>query len=274
MNPSIMLGLNEITFNAITSTGSSENSLFSHTALFSGFKNQFWQAATSNNSSIITFDLGSGNKDSCEFLILGGANLLTALVSGEIDINLEASTDNFSSSVVLIAQKVNLATTDLIGPKSDDFLINFGNSGEYRYWRVAISSTSTYLYSLRKVCFGKWFRFGEKDPFYPYSTSPLQSQNPFVGGSGSAFNYVSRPNQKTYSFQWRVDDDTRDEFESTVVDKLRDNTAWLYTSDSTFRNPLNGHEIVGVRMTGYSSNSGQNIRDNNIISLSFVEDLP
>ena len=225
----------------------------------------------------MTWDLGSvggtDTKAACDFAIFSRADLLTSLVSGEIDLKLKGSSDNFSASDVTILSEDNIETGDLIGTNSQEFLLTGAESTKYRYWRLDLASTSTYTYELSKFVFGTWFNFGNRGPIYPYGTTITDDRSQFTADSGTIYRSVSGKVRNEYTFQWEVTDSVRDEFKNDVMRVARHSLVWLYTPDADFRNPLNGETLVPCWIDSVDIRSVGPVKDKNILSVRFIEDV-
>ena len=226
-----------------------------------------------------TFDLGSGVTASSQYVsFLGVKQVVAAAQAASVGVRLRlrASTDNFSGSDVLIADSGSLTNiSSLTGPHSQDYILVFNESSAYRYWRVVLESTSGSLaHEISKAFFGSWFTFDNTEPSYPYSSKYIQPAKTFKADFGSRFRHRGGKPQKTYSLTWTaVSDSARDSFEAKIG-KLHDVTPFiLYTPNEAFRNALGGQKMVYAWLDNYQQSSGSTIKDDNTITLDFVEDV-
>lgn len=273
--PDIVLGYPHIQFDSVTVTASSEDTTDIAKNTLTGSRSLIWQRASAGTSATITYDLGSGVTEGIRYAYFARADLLTNLVSGEIDLTVAGSTDNFGASNVTILSQTNLTTAMLMGPGSEDFiLVQDTESTAYRYWRLTIASTSSYKYALSKFYLGDWFTFGDTSPIYPYETQPVNTSSEYTTRSGTTFRSRGGKPQLETQFMWRVTDAVKDDFRTKIADMWDIHTFVIYCNDATFYSPLAGHRLMHVRMTERPRiESRGKIRNNNYITCRFIQEV-
>lgn len=269
----LVLGYPQIQFNAISSSASAEDTDFPHQNLVTGSRALHWERGSAGTSANITWDLGSGNTDTIDYAFFAKASYLTSLGS-DIDLDVRASTDNFSVSDDSILSDTNITSADLGGPKSEDLLLTGSESTAYRYWRLALTSTSSYDYALSKFFIGTWFDFGNRGPIYPYSIRQVTNQRTFETDSATAYRSRGGKPQLEFTFQWRVTDDVRDDFNDKIGKFWDIHSYVLYCPDSNFKHPLAGNRFCHVRIAEEPRLEGRGpIQNNNLITLVFREEI-
>lgn len=272
--PAVRLGLPGIPYDALTSAADAEDSSYPHENGITGSRANIVKRGSTGTSMNVTFDLGSGNTDTSEFLWVARADLLTAL-GADIDIELRASTDNFSvSDVAIDTTASNIADSDLTGPNTEDLLVTFTESSAYRYWRFKIASSSSYNYIYSKAFFGTWFDFGTRDPVYSYEVREVTPGKQFPADSGQVYRSRSGKAQLGIDLTWRVTDSVANTFRSTVGKYWDIHTFVLYAEDSSVRLPLGGNEALHVRLLERPViNARGPIADQNYITMRFIEEI-
>lgn len=266
----INIGYPHLPYDALTSATDNENAAFLHDNLVTGSRSLLWQAGTAVTSNNITYDLGSGNTGQSEYIIVGRADLLTSLGS-DVDVDLRASTDNFSASDDSILSDTNITVADLIGPKTQDLLITGSLSTAYRYWRFRLTSSSSYDYICSKVYFGEWFDF-TVGPRFPFSIGHTPVRRSFTTDAGTTFMSRGGKPQHAYSIAWDVSDTIADSFTTTIANFWDVHTFWLYVTDDTCTHILGGNELVHVRFTEPPTMSSGS-RNRTIINCRFLEEI-
>lgn len=274
VTPAVRFGYPQIPYNALTSSADAEDASYPHENIITGSRANWYQRGSTGTSANITFDLGSGNTDTAEYLYIARADLLTALGS-DIDIELRASTDNFSASDVAIdTSATNITDSDLTGPNTEDLLVTFTESSAYRYWRVKLASSSSYDYIFSKAFFGTWFDFGSRDPLYPFSVRESASGKAFLADSGAVYRSRGGKSQMRIELTWRVTDAVAESFRATIGKFWDVHTFVLYAEDANTRTHLGGAEVLHVRMLRSPTYEGRGpIADQNYITCEFVEEI-
>jgi len=271
--PDLLLGYSSLPQDAVTTSVANENSDYPHeNSIFGGASTRYSRNVASTFSNV-TYDLGSGVTGTAEYIALRKADLLTDLATGEIDVKLRASTDNFSASNDVILSADDIEVSDLVGPRSDNILVVDTESSAYRYWRVRITSDASLVHTWSTAHFGLWFDFGEKNPIFPYESSWEDNSKLFEADSGATYKSIMGVQPRMYKFRWYVTDSVRATLTSTVIPRLQNTIGWLYAPNSSFRAHLDGETIVPVWLTRAEARSPGPVTDYNIVELEFVEDV-
>jgi hypothetical protein len=226
----------DITWDAIAITGS-EDSNFPLRNLFYGGSTVMWKRSGTATSTSITFDLGLSKSATANYCILRGVHHIVAEQGDRYGVSFQvrASSDNFSASDILIAEKNPI---EIVGVKDEDALLLFNTSDSYRYWRVVINTDTAIQHSLRKLFLGNLFDFYGNSPFYPYSSNYTSSASAFVSDKGTLFKSSQGKKQKLISINWRnVTDQARDFFQKRIIESKDDSPlALIHKND--YHNPL------------------------------------
>lgn len=200
----------------------------------------------------ITFDLGSSQQKTIEFLYVARANLLKA--KGSTHLFLEGSDDD-SSYTFICGRDGTLQTLDLLGPRAEDALFteelaNSDDPGDlaatptYRYWRFIGADEGAAPdtpYGFSKLMFGQWFDMG---------------RDPVSCDLGLARGVMHREARMRFAVAWRgIPEATKDTFVQTLIrdgstDKI-ERGLFLYTRD--YHHILNGHRVIHGTIEDYSA---------------------
>lgn len=111
----------------VTVTASSEDAALPATNVQNALRGRVWRTSDSSSTETITFDLGAAGTASAA--IIENHNL----TASDTSIQVRGSTDNFSSSNVLVGTFTHDAGT---------MLVTFTGVG-YRYWRITFTKSSS-----------------------------------------------------------------------------------------------------------------------------------
>lgn len=279
--PDLVLAYPDIPYRALTftvdeaaDTGDGLNTIY-------GNRLSYYRRVSSNQEIIFTYDLGSGNTATAEYLILGRIKpFILSAIAGSVTCRfyLEASTNNFSTTTTVHDSGAISSTSGLVGPNGEDYYAAFTESSAFRYWRVrltlsAAGSPAAFTY-VSKIYFGKFYTFGGIEPAYPYSIQYAQPIRDFKSDYGNLYRSRSGKLQKKFSFQWiAISDSERKTFDEKIG-KLYDITSFfLVAPNSSFRNPLNDNVLYHAWITSYEITTSSTIKDNNSITMALIEDV-
>ena len=279
--PDLVFAYPDIPYRAITFTvdeaaefGDSLNTIYGNRA-------SYYRKTSANQEIIFTYDLGSGNTATAEYLILARIKpFILSAIAGSVTCRfyLEASTNNFSTTTTVHDSTAISSTSGLVGPNGEDYYAAFTESSAFRYWRVRLTlsgagSPAAFTY-VSKIYFGKFYAFGGTEPSYPYSIQYTQPIRDFKADYGNLYRSRSGKLQKKFAFQWSAITDTeRATFESKIG-KLYDVTSFFIVApNSSFRNPLNDNVLYHAWIDSYEINSHSTVKDNNSITMSLIEDI-
>lgn len=236
-NVNFSIAYPEIPWDAVTITASSEESGFPVTNLFYGGSGVIWKRSGTATSSTITFDLGLTKSSTANYCILRGISNTVSQQGSKYGVNIaiNASTDNFVSSNVLVASQTPI---ELVGPKDEDAILIFDQTIAYRYWRVVIATTSSIQHQLRGLFIGNLFNFNGVSPYYPYASGYVETAQPFISDRGTLFKSSVGRKQRLIEINWRnVLDSTRDFFQSRIIE-AKDDTPFCFVHKDSIHNPL------------------------------------
>lgn len=225
----LKISFNDIPARCLASSASSENAFYPHQNVLGGSKTIHWESAVAVTESTITMDLGSGNTASIDHAIISGLNAILALTPGTLNVYIEGSTNNFSSSSIVFS-KLNVLAGDLIGTYKEELLLEGASSTAYRYWRLRTTTSNSVIHKLRKLALGLYYSFGNRSPRFPYEIS--QSANPldkgFMSDAGTMFVSSSGRAGRSYNLQWNgISDDERENFMAKIGQYLSDWPLWF-----------------------------------------------
>jgi len=279
--PDLVFAYPDIPYRAITftvdeaaTTGDSSNTIYGNRA-------SFYKKTSANQEIVFTYDLGSGNTATAEYIILGRIKpfILSAIAGGvTCRIYLEASSDNFSTTTTVHDSTAISSTSGLVGPNAEDYYATFTESSAFRYWRVRLTlsgaGSPAAFHFVSKIYFGKFYSFGGREPSYPYSIQYSQPIREFRSDYGNLYRTRSGKLQTAFSFQWTaLTDAERKNFDSKIG-KLYDVTSFfLVAPNNTFRNPLNDNVLYHAWIKSYELNSHATVKDNNILTMTLIEDV-
>jgi len=214
----IKIAYNEISHLAQSTSASSENANFSHENLFYGGSTIYWERGTAGTSTNFDFTLPSGVTRKVEYVYL--RNVLPLLDLSNFSVELRGSTDNFSSSDVLVLDTGNVTAANC-GSYNEDYFFKGSISGAYRYWRVVLKTTSSVIARVSKIYFGELFSF-TRSPVYPYSRNYVTQVEGFSANSGAIFSTANGRASRGYNLKWtHFSNDARNDFEKKIGKLLK-----------------------------------------------------
>lgn len=172
MATNLLLGYPQITLDADLAVSSAFHDLRPAENAIYGGRSELAQLDAADTTVSLTFDLGSSQQKTIDFLYVARANLLKA--HGATRLLLEGSDDD-SAYTDICGVDGGFQSLALHGPRGEDaiFTSELANSTDgalsasptYRYWRFwgADAADPSEKWSFSKVMFGQWFDFG-RDP--------------------------------------------------------------------------------------------------------------
>lgn len=185
-------------------------------------------ATPSISSYDCDFDLGTGNTQSVEYLIIGRADLLQG--DSVDNILLYADDNSLFSSPDTVFSDTSWNSDALTGPFSQDYIATFTASTAYRYWRFRASCDggASSLYAFSKLYFGIFWDAGiDPSAFhysvkYPADTALEMSTGNVSFVKGSEYGY-------RFEFTWEgVSDANVNSFADKLLSNPYDNYVYLY----------------------------------------------
>lgn len=269
----LKISFNDIPARCLASSASSENAIYPHQNILGGSKTIHWESAVAVTSSTITMDMGSGNTASIDHAIISGLNAMLALTPGTMNVYIEGSTDNFSSSAIVFS-KLNVVAGDLIGSYNEELLLEGSASTAYRYWRLRITTSNSIIHKLRELALGLYYSFGGRSPRFPYEIA--QSANAldkgFMSDAGTTFVSSSGRAGRAYNFSWNgISDAERETFMAKIGQYLSDWPIW-FVEPADFPHKLFPNRIFYAWANNPSYTSDQ-WSDNNFLQMSVREDI-
>lgn len=217
-------------------------------------------------------------------LVLGDTNGIAAKISELLVFNAALTSSQRSQIYTYLATKyttaaagsIDIESGTLYGPHDQDMITTFSATTASRYYwldlHCAVPAT-TCLFPLSKCYLGTRYDFDDTDPIYPYSSNYRKSARGFTADAGTMFRSREGREQLEYEFNWFINDSTRDDF-MTKIGKYYDiNPIMLYTSDSSFDAPLNGHTLLHGWIDEIDITGQGPVRNQNRIKLKVVQDV-
>lgn len=245
MTTNLKIGFPDITFNALSATSdqaySTEYPLIN---LVNGSRSRRAElAAEYSGTHSVTFDLGSGNTETANYIALLDVKILKA--SGVTTVVLKGS--NGSPTTITT---IDLTSITLDGENQRDYIATFAETAAYRYWIVDFVSSDPTKRPLSKALIGKLFDIG-RDPLL---TRRITSD---------------RNDKQTYEKQeinlsYRgVSTTKRQEFESKIGSYIESNDITLYANSYTA--VLMGKSLINCTVRDYSfTSTGAGLNDLNL----------
>lgn len=270
--PDLVMLYPQIPFEATTSIASSEDPDHKHENLSYGARSNIWKAGASANTQTITYSLASAQNFDCA--ILSRADLLTDLGS-DIDIEIRSSSTNFLVGNDIRASQSSISASDLTGPRKQDLIILPGSTvSSFQYWRLQITSASSYTYLLSKFFLGNFFTFGDRAPIYPYTVQPTTNVRGFTADSGSVYRSRGGPEQLEFRYTWKVTDAVAADFYNKIGRYWDVFTFYLYAPNPACQQVLREQELVHVHFAERPEIESRGpIKDQNYISCTFVQEV-
>jgi hypothetical protein len=177
----IQIGYNQIPLRSVSTSVTSENSLYPHTNLFLGGSAIFYQRGTAGTETNFDFNLPADTTDEVTYLYLRGIRETTnAAGSFSVVVRGREFDNNFAAGSEIIMDFGQQGPN--CGLFNEDWIGKVFASKQYRFIRVVISTPVSTLLTIRKMFLGKLFSF-ERSPSYPYERNFLPSELSFASDS-------------------------------------------------------------------------------------------
>lgn len=270
--PDLVMLYPQIPFEATTSIASSEDPDHKHENLSYGARSNIWKAGASANTQTITYSLSSAQ--TFDHIVLSRADLLTDLGT-DIDIEIRSSSTNFLVDDDLEVELPTVAASDLTGPRKQDLIIEPRVPvSPAQFWRLKITSSSSYTYLFSKFFLGSFFTFGDRAPIYPYTVQPTNNSRGFTADSGSVYRTRSGPEQLEFRYTWKVTDAVAADFYDKIGRYWDVFTFYLYAPNPNCQEVLREQKLVHVHFAERPEIESRGpIKDQNYISCTFVQEV-
>lgn len=249
------------------------NAFYPFNNLFYSGSGIYWKNAANQTSTTFEFALSSlFANQGIEYICLRGANLLFALGSGNVSIEVRGSTDGFAVSNDSLLSASGLTAANLVGPRGEDLIVIGSLSSAYSSFRVILTTANSCLHALRKIYFGKFFDFDGRSPFYPYSPNLEPQGVGFKSEGGARFKTSKGRRPWVYEFAWRnIPDSTRKEWLENIAAYFDDFPIFVYQTTDTDHNPLNSGKLLWA--WAESETIADQWKDNNTTTIILREDI-
>ena len=252
MATNLLLSTPGIEFDATIDSHTAENATFPAENAIRPQKSVNWLTSAAVTQSEIVFDLGSGNTEEPDHLIITRLDMMTQRDSADITV-LVSGDDNNSFSTPT-SDTDTPGDSDLIGPDLEDWYLALAPGSAERYWRLRITTTQSEIHEWNYVRFGTFFDIG-RDPTYGIQFS-----------RGVAPDNTRRA-PFSFGCEWHgITDANYQTFLSDVVENADRLPIFFYdTKDHT----LGGHRMLSTRCISHSVT--RVAEDTNNISAFFTE---
>lgn len=244
--------------------------------LFYGGSTVLWKSSDSTTYRRSRFTLRIPSTQAAlgvTFIAIRGLNLMFKNGSGNLNILIEGSNDNFSSSATLY-NNTGITESALKGPNLEDYFDEVTDNGNtYRDFRITIQSTNSIVHRYRKIYLGPVYDFEKtRSPFYPYQPGFNDNGTPFTADSGALFKTSMGRRARMGNLRWRgCPDSERIFIENNIAKYSNDYPVFIYQPAGSDHEPLSGDDLVFAWCTfDYETNSWKN---NNIIGMNYLEDI-
>ena len=237
-----------------TLTATSTASGYAVNNIYDMLETTLWKAANTTTPMYLTYDAGSGNTKTADYIAILGHNLYTAGAT----IDLQYSTDNFAADIT--------SAFTAFAPTADTVILKeFTNPGAKRYWRLKITGTLLAAPSISTLIWGNKTELDYASAsFDPYEQEVKAAVNMSQGGyvTGIHTQYSER------SLSLRFDDvdaalylKFKDWWDSSGLKNFfvawdttnSPNDVWFMRPDTKFSNPFKAGGIyrdVTVNLKG------------------------
>lgn len=173
MATNLLIGTSDIPLAAQTTTVSAtENILYPVENLFGGNRTDLFRLDADTASPVtISFDLGSGNDKTANFLYIGNAGLLKN--NKVTAVRLVGSATNSIGAGTTVLNVTSFNTQTFRGPEGNDFIQKFTTSSAFRYWFVEYTMSGASKIPHAKLFFGNYFDVG-LDPNAPATIARIK----------------------------------------------------------------------------------------------------
>lgn len=204
MTTNLMIARAHIPFEGTALAAPTAASGYEAQAIGSGPRAQGFKSSASISSATWDYDLGSGVTAQPDHLIVCRANQLAR--HGTVT---WTTTGSASAAFTSPNTKTGTFTTSsLLGPRSEDFVTTFTYSSAYRYWRITLSTSTSFVYEVSKIFFGAFLDLG-REPLLeaPIARDVLRQKNREPAYSSrfvwDGLTATARQNFMTYVYKLR-----------------------------------------------------------------------
>lgn len=196
MATNLKIGFPDIPFNAATITPSVAYATANPvTNLVNGSRASIAELATSQTGThTITFDLGSGVTQSCDYFALINAKILKS--SGVTSVVLKGSDGVTPATIATIT----LSSATLVGGQGLDYITTFATTTAYRYWIVEFTSVATSKRPVSKIYLGTLLDLGRDPQLERSANSKKKDDKGIYEAIELSLNYkgISTTNRQTF----------------------------------------------------------------------------
>jgi hypothetical protein len=261
----------------VVTTSATMNTDYPIESSFYGRRHNYSQLATSGNSLVVTYDLGTGNTRTIDHLIVGGAQVMLsqAAVTG---IYVDGS-NNGSTWNAQLGTAANFLTRTFNGPDSDDLIFTLayndtraGTLAAYRYFRVTFTAGSATSIPFSKLYFGASFDMGVEPSTYDMEVITDQDSDTWKFHRGQVLMTKAFYPKHRFTVEWDgVTDAKATAFKTTILNNPYRDYVWLYAA--TYADPLYDNKLVYCKVVDEEC-SVEKQKDNwNVVKCVFEESI-
>lgn len=212
---------------------------------------------TAASSFTVTFDLGTGNTRTLDYLVIGGVKSLIAANVSQVKV--EGSNDN-STWINQLGTASSFTSKTFDGPYDDDIIFTttknsdiVGTLAAYRYFRVTMAVASgTAAFAFRKLYLGQAFDMGLEPASYNLEVAIENETDTWKYPRGHTILSKSFYPKHKITVEWDgVSDSKANEFSNLLLDDPNKNSVYLYTKTHT--DPLYDNVLMHCRIVSGST---------------------
>lgn len=173
MTTNLLFSYCDIPYNATAAASPTGATGYGATNLITGARSEHFRASSAGTTTTYDFDLGLGVTQAPDHVIIARADMLRKGDSTATTWYVQGDDNSSFSSPQSSTGTFN--TTDLKGPRSEDFVSALTRTAE-RYWRVQLVTTTSFKHQFSKIYLGNWLDLGH-DPRYQAAQERLVLAN-------------------------------------------------------------------------------------------------
>lgn len=211
-----------------------------------GFRYNYFKFGTSSTSRRIEYNLGTGNTQTADHVIIARADCLQ-------DAGVTVGYVNRSSNGTTWTTESTLSSFDsatLYGPNANDYIKTFTESSAYQWWEIAFTASGSTNFPLSKVYLGKFFDPGVEPTLRDWRIERDAGEEvKFISDNGTS--YFGRKADPIYRIRARwegVTDDLAAEFQNKIQRYSDRNPVFLYEADSS-TDLLDSQTLIHCKIT-------------------------
>lgn len=231
MTTSLLILTPEIPAAAVSWTKTNEKDFHPALNTFRGERWQEWQSSTNLADHILRYRLATGTTKSANFLCVPRVDRIRLNVAAAATtLTLESSPDDSAWTTVDTVSNVQSFAGSIYGRLGKDYVNTFAASTARQYWRIKISSSTTFQMKLAKAYFGTAFDFGKDPESYIAPREIEEGTGEFVSSSGMIYKAISKTPRRRFECEYvGLSAERVEAFYDDIVSKRDTTPIFLYT---------------------------------------------